>query len=486
MAQVADWKNISLWTSQLDDGFVPRPALAADITADVAIIGAGYTGLWTAYYLKTRAPGLRIAVLEAETAGFGASSRNGGWVIGGLLGEDRLVGRLAEPGRRESWSLLHAIPDEVVRVTTAESIDCDFRRGGMLYCAARYPEQETRLRAYLDSLHHEGLTEADYRWLTPAELAGHLRIAGALGGLYSPHCATIQPAKLARGLARAVERMGVPIYEKSAVTDWQPGLLRTAGGTVKADWIVPAVESFAGSLPPFAGAPLGGRPLGRYQLPVHSLIVATEPLAESIWATIGLDHGQAFGEFSRQVTYGQRSKDNRLVFGARGGYRFGGRIRHDFTLSPSEIALRRSLFTDLFPQLKDVRITHSWGGNLGMGRRFRAHMLIDRHNRMALAGGYGGEGVGATNLAGRTLADLILGRDSQETRQPWVIQDRPFAQALKAWEPEPLRWLGYNAIVRSFGHEDSVLANPHTPPWRRRMAQILAERMEALMTWKIG
>jgi glycine/D-amino acid oxidase-like deaminating enzyme len=478
---MADWKNISLWTSQLDDAFAARPALAAEITVDVAIIGAGYTGLWTAYYLKTRAPSLRIAVLEAETAGFGASSRNGGWVIGGLLGEDRLVGSLAEPRRRESWSLLHAIPNEVARVTAAEGIDCDVRRAGMLYCAARYPEQETRLRAYLSSLHHEGLTEADYRWLSPAELTSHVRIAGALGGLFSPHCATIQPAKLARGLARAVERLGVPIYEKSAVTDWQPGLLRTAGGRVKADWIVPAVESFAGSLPP-----LGGASLGRYQLPVHSLLVATEPLPGSVWAGIGLDHGQAFGEFSRQVTYGQRTQDNRLVFGARGGYRFGGRIRHDFTLTPPEIALRRSLFTDLFPQLKDVRITHSWGGNLGMGRRFQAHMLADRDSRIALAGGYGGEGVGATNLAGRTLADLILGRDSQETRQPWVIQDRPVARALKAWEPEPLRWLGYNAIVRSFAHEDSVLAHSGSPPWRRRMAQTLAERMEALMTWKIG
>ena len=473
---MTEWRTISLWTSQLDEAFTPRPPLTSDITVDIAIIGAGYTGLWTAYYLKTRAPHLRIAVLEAETAGFGASSRNGGWVIGGLLGEDRLVGHRAEPQRRESWQLLHGIPDEVARVTTAEGIDCDFRKAGMVYCAARYPEQEARLRAYLTSLHAEGLSEADFRWLTPGELAGEVRVNGALGGLYSPHCATIHPAKLARGLARAVERLGVAIYEKSAVTHWQAGQLRTAGGRVTADWIVPAVESYAGTLPP----------LGRYQLPVHSLIVATEPLSADIWAGIGLDRGQAFGEYSRQVTYGQRTRDNRLVFGARGGYRFGGRIRRDFTLTEGEIALRRGLFTDLFPQLRDVRITHSWGGNLGMGRRFQTHMLVDRQSRLALAGGYGGEGVGATNLAGRTLADLILGQDTLETRQPWVIQDRPFTQALKAWEPEPFRWLGYNAIVRSFAGEDRALANPHTPPWRRRMAQTLAERMEALMTWKIG
>ncbi|MCB8879645.1 FAD-dependent oxidoreductase [Acidisoma cellulosilytica] len=476
-----DWRSISLWTTQIDDTFAPRPSLESEIDVDVAIIGAGYTGLWTAYYLKTRAPQLRIAVLEAETAGFGASSRNGGWVIGGLLGEDRLVGHLAEPRRRESWALLHGIPDEVARVTSAEGIDCDFRKGGMVYCAARYPEQEVRLRAYMASLYQEGLSEDDFRWLSPAELNQEVRVSGALGGLYSPHCATIQPAKLARGLARLVEGLGVMIYEKSPVTHWHSGKIRTASGQVKADWVVPAVESFAGSLPPS-----GGTSLGRYQLPVHSLIVATEPLPEDVWAGIGLTRGQGFGEFSRQVTYGQRSCDNRLVFGARGGYRFGGRIRQDFTLTGDEIALRRRLFTDLFPQLKDVRITHSWGGNLGMGRRFRTHMLIDRRQRLALAGGYGGEGVGATNLAGRTLADLILGRDTLETRQPWVIQDRPVSEALRPWEPEPFRWLGYNAIMRSFTNEDSVLADPRTPPWRRRMAQSLSERMEALMTWKIG
>ena len=181
------------------------------------------------------------------------------------------------------------------------------------------------------------------------------------------------------------------------------------------------------------------------------------------------------------MTYGQRTTDDRLVFGARGGYRFGGRLRTDFPLTEAEEGLRRHLLTALFPQLRDVKITHRWGGNLGMSRRFQPHMLLDRRNRIALSGGYGGEGVGAANLGGRTLADLILGQDTPETRQPWVIQDRPLRQALRRWEPEPLRWLGYNAIIASFTHEDQVLANPSSPPWRRQLAQALAARMEALM-----
>jgi len=464
------WRNISLWMEQLDEALAPRPALSGALEVDVAIIGAGYTGLWTAYYLKRQAPNLRIAILEAETTGFGASGRNGGWLMGNLLGEHRLLAGLPPEQRRRSYDLLHGIPDEVANVLQREDLACDYRKGGVLYCAARYPEQERRLRHWLETLYGEGLDERDYRWLSPAELSQQLRIADPLGAIHNPHCATIQPAKLVRGLARTVERLGVRLFEQSRVTHWQPGVLRTAQGEVRAPWLVPAVEAYAAALPP----------LGRYQLPVQSLLVASEPLPQSVWAEIGLNRGQAFSEFSRQITYGQRSADDRLVFGARGGYRFGGRLRHDFRLTAEEVGQRRYLFGELFPQLREVRLSHGWGGNLGMARGFHPHMLIDHQHGIALSGGYGGEGVGASNLGGRTLADLILERDSELTRQPWVIQDRP-VQSLKGWEPEPCRWLGYNAIIRSFVHEDRVLADPHSAPWRRALASKLAESMEGLM-----
>ncbi|MGY4664375.1 glycine/D-amino acid oxidase-like deaminating enzyme [Pseudomonas chlororaphis] len=262
----------------------------------------------------------------------------------------------------------------------------------------------------------------------------------------------------------------MPIYENSPVSHWQAGSLQTARASVRCRWIVPAVEGYSVTLPP----------LGRYQLPVQSLLVATEPLSAATWDEIGLNQGQAFSESSRQVTYGQRTADNRLVFGARGGYQFAGKLRHDFDLTRSEVELRRYLFSELFPQLKNVRITHSWGGNLGMSRHFRPHMLCDRQRGIALSGGYGGEGVGASNLGGRTLAALILERDSELTRQPWVIPEGGL-DALRAWEPEPCRWLGYNAIIRSFVHEDQALANPATPPWRRRLASRVAGFMEGLM-----
>ena len=467
---MSQWRNISLWMDQLNEPLQARPSLQADITADVAIIGAGYTGLWTAYYLKRQAPQLRVVIVEAETAGFGASGRNGGWLMGNILGEDRLLGGLPAEQRKAGFDLLHGIPDEVAAVTAREGIDCDLRKGGVLYCAARYPEQLSGLREYLQHLRELGLGEEDYRWLELGELNEQLRVANPYGAIHSPHCATIQPAKLARGLARSVQALGVEIYEQSRVSDWQPGLVSTAHGSVRADWVVPAVEGYAAEMPP----------LGNYQLPVQSLIVATEPLPPEVWAEIGLERGQAFSEFSRQVTYGQRSADDRLVFGARGGYRFGGRLRSDFNLTEDEKGLRRYLLGELFPQLRDVRLSHAWGGNLGMARRFRPHMLRDSRNRIALSGGYGGEGVGATNLGGRTLADLILGRETQLTRQPWVLGDGPLTR-LSAWEPEPCRWLGYNAIIRSFVHEDRVLANPQSAPWRRALASRLAGFMESLM-----
>lgn len=467
---MSPWRSISLWMDQLDELLAARPALSEDLHADVAIIGAGYTGLWTAYYLKRQAPQLRIVILEGEIAGFGASGRNGGWLMGNLLGEDRLLAGQPSAARQSAYTLLHGIPDEVASVLTREGIACDYRKGGVLYCAARYPEQLTSLQQHLAELRALGLGEDAYRWLSADELSQQLRLANAYGAIHASHCATLQPAKLVRGLARCVAAMGVELYEQSRVIDWQPGQVRTASGSVRADWIVPAVEGYAASLPP----------LGNHQLPVQSLLVATEPLSREAWADIGLEHGQAFSENSRQVTYGQRSADDRLVFGARGGYRFGGQLRTDFNLSEDERGLRRYLFGELFPQLKDVRITHAWGGNLGMARRFRPHMLVDRKNGIALSGGYGGEGVGASNLGGRTLAELILGQSSELTRQPWVLDDQPLNR-LPRWEPEPLRWLGYNAIIQSFAHEDRVLANPQSPAWRRKLASGLAGAMASFM-----
>lgn len=464
-------EQISLWMEQVGDQVVSRPALESELELDVAIIGAGYTGLWTAYHLKRQQPDLNIAIFETRHVGFGASGRNGGWLIGELAGQDQLLAGLPQEEQRRYRELIHAIPDDAAEVFKQEGIDCGYRKGGMLMCAARFPEQENWVREELREFYARGYSAEDYRWLDADELAQQVNIAGSKGALYSPHCATIHPAKLALGLAQAVERLGVTIYESSPVDEWQPHRLKVRGHKVKARVVAPCIEGYAASLPP----------LNRYQIPVQSLQIATEPLSETLWEELGMAGGQAISEASRMVTYFHRSRDDRLVFGARGGYRFGGRLREDFTLSNTEFNRHRGLMLSLFPQLESVKITHGWGGNLGISRRFLPHVYWDLHQGLAVAGGYGGEGVGASFLCGRTLAELILGVENDATRAPWVLRGEGLSGSLRSWEPEPFRWLGYSAVLAALGHEDAVLANENSPGWRRRMASALADRFEGLM-----
>ena len=468
------WKNISLWMDQLDDPITARPALQHDIQADVAIMGAGYTGLWTAYYLKKQQPELNIVIVEAQTAGFGASGRNGGWLMGELSGQDSALSNSTAELKQQAHDLIHGIPDEVQKVLLSEGIHCDYKKGGMLIMAARYPEQKPRLKQAYTGLMTQGYHPEDQHWLDSDQLRQHIRIDSAEGAIFTPHCASIHPAKLVRGLAEAVEKLGVTIYENSAVTHWGKGYFKTAQATVSANWIVPALEAYGASLDKSMA------PLTKYHLPVQSLIIATEPIGEDIWHDIGLSEGQVFSDYSRQVTYAVRTADNRLVFGARGGYRFAGKLRENFDLSNDEIALRRDIMVELFPQLKETKITHSWGGNLAMSRRFHPHMILDKENQFALAGGYGGEGVGATNLAGRTLADLILGNSSQLTKMPWVTSGGS-VKDLKQWEPEPFTWLGYRAITDSFDREDKTLRNLNSANWKRKVVSKIADVMEKFL-----
>lgn len=468
-------KSISLWMDQLDEPFTPRPALSEKLNLDVAIMGAGYTGLWTAYYLKQQQPNLNIAIFESKFAGHGASGRNGGWLMGELAGQDTLVKDLEAEHKTRAHHLIHSIPDEVARVLKKENIDCDYQKGGVLYVAARYPEQTPRLKAFYDAFKTLGYEKSDHQWLEDQDLTNKINIKDAQAGIYSPHCASIQPAKLVRGLATTVEALDVSIYENSPVSHWKKGEMTANGHSVTADWIIPALEAY--------GAELNKSliPLKKYHLPVQSLIIATEPLSDALWQELGIKNGEVFSDFSRQVTYGIRTKDNRLVFGARGSYQFGSKLRHDFNLSSEEIGLRQAIMVELFPQLKDIKISHAWGGNLSMARRFHPHMMIDKKNKFALAGGYGGEGVGASNLAGRTLADLILGKQTELTSMPWVKQNESIKQ-LRKWESEPIPWLGYRAVIQAFDREDKVLNNPNSPWWKRKVFSITANIMERFVS----
>ncbi len=429
-----DWPssqdNGSFWFDSLPQAPNAKPPDRLPYQVDVAIIGGGYTGLWTAYYLKQHRPDLDIAVFEAVTVGFGASGRNGGWCMGLAWGID---GMLARPEQRqrgiELLKAMHDTVDEVGRVSQAENIDCHYAKGGTLNVAT-LPFRVQQLKEHVASLHALGFTDDDYRWLDESEARERLACTPNHGAAYSTHCAAIHPARLVRGLAETVRKQGVAIYEQCPVLDLEPRRVRTPHGMVKAGIVLRATEGYSDTLPSQR----------RQLLPIYSMMVATEPLPESVWDQIGLRRRETFGDGRRLVIYGQRTLDNRFAFGGRAGYYFGSKMKP--VIDPAEPLLDRveANLRGLFPVLKDYSVTHRWGGLMGTSTTWRPCVSFDQTRGIGMAGGYVGEGVAASNLAGRILADLVAGRKTDLTRLAWVND------TARRWVPEPLRWLGVKTI----------------------------------------
>ncbi len=443
---------LSLWHDSLPEPIVARPALPSDQSADVAIVGAGYTGLWTAYYLKKADPSLRIVVLEARFAGFGASGRNGGWCSAIFPSSLAKVAKAAG-SRHAAIALQRALNetvDEVGRVAAAEGIDCHYAKGGTVVLA-RTAVQLERARQDVAESRAFGFGDADLRLLSAQEAQQHANATDVLGGTYTPHCAAIHPARLVRGLADAVERMGVAIYERTPVRAIRDGVVTTTRGTVRAETVVRATEGYTATISGFK----------RMVAPVYSLMLATEPLPESVWQHIGLAQRQTFTDYRHLIIYGQRTADGRCAFGGRGApYHYGSAIRSQYDREPRVHAELTRALAELFPVLRDVKVTHTWGGALGVPRDWFASVGVDRAARLAWAGGYVGDGVGASNLAGRTLADLLRGERTELTALPWV------GHRSRRWEVEPLRWLGANLGLRTMNAADAEEARTGRPSRR--------------------
>ncbi len=444
-------RGISLWWDSLGPAPPPRPALDGDLDVDVVIVGAGYTGLWTAYYLSRSAPGTRIAVLEAQVAGFGASGRNGGWCSALFPAPIGAVARRSS--RTAAQALQHAMHDtvdEVGRVAATHGWDIGWAKGGTLGLA-RTSVQLERARAEIAAWPDWGFGTDDYRLLDADEATARAGASDVLGATYTPHCAAIQPAALARGLASEVEASGVRIYENTPVTSLEPGVARTARHDVRAPYVVRATEAFTAQLP-------GHR---RSVLPVYSLMLATEPLPESVWARIGLAQRETFTDGRHLIIYGQRTADDRLAFGGRGApYHYGSRIDPAFDRADAVHDGLWQALTDLFPAVTPYRVTHRWGGPLGITRDWFASCGLDQRTGLAWAGGYVGDGVATSNLAGRTVADLITGTHSELTALPWVNHRS------RRWEPEPLRWLGANGGLAMMSSADDREARTGRPARR--------------------
>jgi len=404
-----------------------RPSLPGDREYDVAIVGAGFTGLWTAYYLLERDPALRIAIIEQWVAGAGASGRNGGWCSSILPVDWDSAARLYGRAKTLEWQrAADATVGEVARVAQREGIEADISLGGYLRTASN-PAQLAALDAELAYARSWDRTEEDLRQLTAQEARAVIDSPRILGALHSPNCSSVQPARLVRGLARAVERRGAHIFEFTRASSIARGRVTTDRGTVRAEVVIRATEGYTADLP-------GSH---RSLLPMCSVMIATAPLPVEFWNETGWRNGETFNDARRSLFYAQRTRDGRIAIGGRGApYRYASRIEDSVPRLRAVESRLRSVLADQFPALEDVDIEYRWGGILGIPRDWFPSVRYDRGAGMAAAGGYSGDGVALTNLAGRTLADLVTGQDSDVTRLPWVDHhSRP-------WEPEPFRWIG--------------------------------------------
>lgn len=421
--------------------YEPAPArerLQHAIDADVVIVGAGYTGLWTAYYLLKQAPSLRVVLLERQNVGFGASGRNGGWASAIFpISLSHLAQMSSHAAALAMQAAMNDTVDEIGRVLAAEGIEADYSKQGFL-SVARTPAQWARANSAVQASRQFGLS-GQWRTFDAASTRALLDVENLHGGLFTEHCALVHPGKLVRGLASLVERLGGKIYEQTQVLQIEPGRVKTAAAEVRAGTVVRATEAFSAQQPG----------LQRSVIPLYSLVLATEPLPAGLRQQLGLDVRRAFNDMRHLRVYGQVTADGRLVFGGRGApYQWGSKMPESADLVDSTHQKIHAALLAFFPALADVRITHRWGGALGVARDWCPSVSLDPQTRMAWAGNYVGDGVATSNLAGRLLRNLILGEDHELNRLPIVNHRSP------AWEPEPLRWLGINSGLAAANFSD--------------------------------
>jgi len=461
-----DWPtvngNVSFWMDQVGVDS-RRPALPGNREVDVAIVGAGYTGLWTAYYLLKENPNLKVAVLEKEYAGYGASGRNGGWLSAEPAGD---MNRYAKDhgvaaARKLQQEMFHTVR-EVVEVAEREGIDADIEYDGLVYFATNEAQQQ-RLRNRVENSKRWGWTPEDNWILSGDEVRERVNIEEAVGGFYTPHNARVQPAKLVRGLAEVVEKLGATIYEDTQVTHFGPGKAVTDRGTVKAKHVLVALEGYLSRIEGY----------GRRMLPMNSSMLITEQIPDDIWAQINWKKAETLGDAAHSFTYIQHTTDQRIALGGRGvPLDYNNGFDPDGHIQPGAIKQLRERLYEIFPLVKGLGLAHSWTGVLGVPRDWSGTVNYDRSTGFGMAGGYVGHGVAGANLAGRTLADFVCGKESELTNLAWIGRDA------RKWEPEPLRTIGASLLYKVYGFADDLesrTASAKTSPVAK-IANIVAGR----------
>jgi glycine/D-amino acid oxidase-like deaminating enzyme len=453
-----DYSRYSYWLEDAGETLAPRPPMLRSTDVDVAILGGGYSGLWTAYYLLCHEPGLRVAVVEKEIVGFGGSGRNGGWCSSKFpLTASMLERRFGAEAARHLLLATRASVDEVGRVCAAEAIDARFHKGGIL-SLARGQHQLPGIHATYAAYERLGLADR-YQILSAGEANERIRVTDVVGALFTPDGASMQPARLVRGLARAVEARGGLIYEQTPVTDIKAKRLITAGGELRAKQaLVLAGEAY---MTRFAKT-------HRALLPVYSLIALTEPLTDAQWSAIGWQGGESVSSLRNTVVYLTKTQDGRILFGSRGApYAFGSKISDEQDTHAATVDLIHRSVIEWFPKLEGIRFTHAWGGPVGMPRDWMPAVRFDASTGIGSLMGYTGQGVSTSNLCGRLLAGLITGKETG-------LEQLAFAQRTSPrWEVEPLRWLVVRYMQNAFLRMDEA-AEAGRP---RPLDAMLAERL---------
>ncbi len=400
---------------------------------DVLIIGAGYSGLWTAFYLHLNDPSLRIAIIEKNSVGFGASGRNGGWCSTIMpMALDSITRRHGRDQSIAMQNAMFATLDEIKNRTVALGIDCDFALGGSIQ-VLRSANQFERATNQIRNLREYGYGEDFYQLLDREESLNLVQMSETIGGFFDKHSAVLHPKKLCIGLAAAVRSQGTAIIENTPVLSYAPGQVQTQQRTYKAKFVLRTTEAFSSSFSQDK----------RSVIPLYSMMVATEPLSADVWSEIGIDRRPSFNDGRNMIIYGQRTTDNRLAFGGRGApYHFGSKILPIFDFNQKVAHGLRSTLIELFPILDRTEFTHHWGGPLAAPRDWTFNVSFNPETGLGSAGGYVGDGVATSNLVGRILADLVCERSSEVTRLSCVNH---FS---KKWEIEPLRYVAVNSLTK--------------------------------------
>ena len=422
---LAHAKPVVFWSDR-DDAPPATPPLGANITADLTVIGGGFTGLWAAIQALEEQPGLKVVVLESERCGFGASSRNGDFCDSSLT-HGLENGFSHWPADTEVLIRLgHENLDEIEAGIDRYGIEANFRRAAEVGVATEpwhIESMERSLEAHLS-------IGDDMELLDAAEMQARVHSPTYLGGLIRHNDSSlVDPARLCWGLRAAAERLGAAVHEQSpvtAVTDHSSALeVVTPGGTIRSERVLMATNAYPGPV----------RRPRRYVIPVYDHVLMTEPLSTKQLASIGWEESEGIGDVSNQFHYYRLSEDDRILWGGYDAtYHFNNGLDPQHDQSDHTHGMLAEHFFETFPQLEGLRFTHRWGGPIATTTHFSATWGTAHEGRLVWVAGYTGLGVGASRFGARVALDLLFGQTTELTELE-MVRTKPFP-----FPPEPLRW----------------------------------------------